>query len=65
MEEIKITSTTPYRSTHKEIKMDRMKVTLDMPCTSYTEFRKIIEASHLYHMTEGPAEDTPQPSLKS
>lgn len=61
MEEIKITSTTPYRTVLKSVKMDRIKVELDMPITSYTEFRKIIEGSHLYKMTEVTTDATPQP----
>lgn len=60
MEEIKITNTTPYRTHQNLEKMDRIKVELDMPITAYSDFRKIIETSHLYHVTKVEPTDDKQ-----
>lgn len=60
MDEIKILNTTPYRTATSLVKMDRIKVELDLPITSYTELRKIIEGSHLYKMTEVTTDATPK-----
>lgn len=45
-ENIKIETFKAYRSSHRAIKKDRMKVTIDMPIEDYTAFRRQIEAPH-------------------
>lgn len=43
-EKINIMNVEPYKSFPKVIKSDRVKVTLDMPIDTYSEFRVQIEA---------------------
>jgi hypothetical protein len=41
--DIEIRGVKPYKSSPREIKPNRVSVTLDMPIKTYSEFRKLVE----------------------
>lgn len=46
-DKVKIKSTTPYRSNYNAVGKNRCIVVLDIPMDEYSNFRKIVETSHL------------------
>lgn len=46
-DQVKIKSTTPYRSHHSTPGKDRCVIVLDLPMSEYSSFRRIVETPHL------------------